>query len=220
MTLAAVADSEDRLPWLENSKTAPAPSRRSPVALLVAAIAGGAIALAGSQLVQSDSKPEEARPPVRTIALPPPAAPTLADAEPQGPSESERAALAPVASEPAAAPRRTVHAKVHRPAAGRSTAKASVPYDPRAWKSGIAGRIIQLGAFRTSRQAHSEWKRVYYRYPLLRPLPPRVLKSRIGGRIFYRLQLGTFSQAHSELLCQRLKATGQGCIVLGLPKRS
>jgi cell division protein FtsN len=116
---------------------------------------------------------------------------------------------------------------VTKPAPRRKAAKrvepapvtSAPPYDPRAWNSGVRGRIIQLGAFRTSAQANGEWNRVYYRYPLLRPLPPRVLKTKIRGRTYYRLQLGTFSQAHSELLCQRLRATGEGCIVLGLRGR-
>ena len=146
-------------------------------------------------------------------------------AEPQAPVAAERDALRPAPAEPAitARPKRRAARAAPQRKATTPVAPAAKPaaatYDPRAWNSGVRGRIIQLGAFRTSAQAHGEWKRVYYRHALLRPLPPRVVKTKIRGRTYYRLQLGTFSQAHSELLCQRLRATGEGCIVLGLRGR-
>ena len=37
-----------------------------------------------------------------------------------------------------------------------------------------------------------------------------------NGRVYYRLQIGTTSQAHSEVLCQRMKAIGQSCVVVDL----
>ena len=163
--------------------------------------------------------------PVQTVVLPLSAAPPEAVAEPQAPVAAERDALRPAPAEPevTARPKRRAARAAPQRKATTPVAPAAKPaaatYDPRAWNSGVRGRIIQLGAFRTSAQAHGEWKRVYYRHALLRPLPPRVVKTKIRGRTYYRLQLGTFSQAHSELLCQRLRATGEGCIVLGLRGR-
>ena len=235
----ALADQSERLPWLPNAAPArqrprpqPRQPRRSWYPLLLAVSAAGAIAFGGWSLVQRDVAPAPtpaAVEPAETVALPPATAPEIA-AEPQAPSAAERDALRPKAGPApaertatarpkrraaAAAPRRVKPSAAVRPAAPMS----SPAYDPRAWQSGVRGRIIQLGAFATRAQADREWRRVYYRHPLLRPLPPRVVRTNIRGRTYYRLQLGTFSQAHSELLCQRLRMTGEGCIVLGLRGR-
>ena len=232
----AVADSSERLPWLSNAAPArrpplqPRQPRRSWLPLLIAVSAVAAIAFGGSALVERGSAPEpvERMEQGETVTLPP-AATSPPDSEPQSPSAAERDALRPVAAEPITAsplanPSARTSSKPSRGASPkrRATAQAAAgapAYDPRAWRSGVPGRIIQLGAFGTSAKAQSEWRRVYARYPLLRPLSPRVIRSKIRGRTYHRLQLGTFSQAHSELLCQRLRATGQDCIVLGLPVR-
>lgn len=234
-----VAESE-RLPWLSDTAPAKAKPRRrrslAPPLLFLGLMA--AIGFGSWTVLQQP--PEPAPAPVRSseeIALPPPKAAPPPAIEPQAPSPSERQALRPeIAREPDPAP--APSAERSRPAVKRATARPrparpskaprehsqaaaapSAAYDARAWRSGVPGRIIQLGAYRSSASAQSEWRRVYYRYPLLRPLSPRVIKSKIRGRTYYRLQLGTFSQAHSELLCQRLRATGQGCMVVGLRKR-
>jgi hypothetical protein len=224
---AVYADPSERLPWLPNAAPPPERPRRRPRAPLIVS-AGVAVALAAGSwaLMQQGPAPRPvAVEPVETVALPPPTVAPEAAAEPQAPLAAEREALRPAPAESAATARpkrRVAKAVPQSKAAKRIRAAPSInapPYNSRAWQSGVRGRIIQLGAFRTSAQAHGEWKRVYYRHPLLRPLPPRVVKSKIRGRIYYRLQLGTFSQAHSELLCQRLRAIGEGCIVLGLRGR-
>lgn len=237
MAKALPVASSERLPWL--SDPAPAEVRRrrtlTPPLLFLGLMA--AIGFGAWTVLQVPSEPQEA--PVQTVEevrLPPPKAVAPAPAsEPQAPSPSERQALRPrIAHEPAPAPAAERPRTAAKPAKARqrparrskaSTAPArasaapSAPYNAKAWRSGVPGRIIQLGAYKSSATAQKEWRRVYYRYPLLRPLSPRVMKSRVRGRTYYRLQLGTFSQAHSELLCQRLRATGQGCIVIGLRKR-
>ena len=233
MAQARSLDPSERLPWLtDSSRPQPRQSRRSPLPLVIALSAAGAIAFAGWSAIDRSTAPAPAPAmPARTVPLPPPTMASPADAEPQAPSVSEREALRPpaepVATRPAAT-RRVEGAAARRKSTARAEAAASKTpapaaaaptYDPKAWNSGVRGRVIQLGAFRTSAQAQSEWRRVYGRYPLLRPLSPRVLKTRIRGRPYYRLQLGTFSHAHSELLCQRLRTLGEGCMVLGLPKR-
>ena len=224
---AVYADPSERLPWLPNAAPQTArPQSRSPAPLIAAA--GVVVALAAGTWALIQQRPaNEPMPvePVQTVVLPLPAAPPEAVAEPQAPVAAERDALRPAPAEPAitARPKRRAARAAPQRKATTPVAPAAKPaaatYDPRAWNSGVRGRIIQLGAFRTSAQAHGEWKRVYYRNALLRPLPPRVVKTKIRGRTYYRLQLGTFSQAHSELLCQRLRATGEGCIVLGLRGR-
>ena len=234
MAQARSVDPSERLPWLsDTSRPQPRQPRRSPVPLLVAISAAGAIAFAGWSALERTVGPAPAPvAPARTVPLPPPSPSATAGAEPQAPTIAEREALQPAAepivAKPAApAPARTGQSKRNTatPAEPRQSQPTRAPaavtpaYEPRAWNSGVRGRIIQLGAFRTSAQAQAEWRRVYSRYPLLRPLSPRVLKSRVRGRTFYRLQLGTFSHAHSELLCQRLRTLGEGCMVLGLPRR-
>jgi len=166
--------------------------------------------------------------------LPPPRPAARTEPAPQPPSPGEREALrtqaepAPVAaSRPASRiekktrPAARKSAKSAKPASATSEAAVKPsPYDPKAWNSGVRGRIIQVGAFPTSQLAQAQWRRLYARYPLLRPLSPRIIKAKRKGRTWYRLQLGTFSHAHSELLCQRLRATGEGCIVLNMGKRA
>jgi len=225
---SAYADASQRLPWLTDSK--PKPEAKAPTAIapiLVSLILVLAIGLAGWSILGAPEQPRPAPTPSETIALPPPA-------EVQAPATatrpvSERSALDPGPSSagqpPAAMPSkpagsRKAALRQSRPKAvmPASSSEAS-PYDARAWRSGIPGRIIQIGAYRSSAQAQAEWQRAYMRYPLLRPLSPRVMKSRTRGRTYYRLQLGTSSQAHSELLCQRLRTLGESCLVLGLPNR-
>ena len=231
MPRAMVADPSERLPWLSDPAfPKPRQPRRSWLPLAVAILVAGAIALAGWSLVKTAGETESAPPrPAESVALPPPSIVAQPQTEPQPVSPGERDALrlspdtVPSSAAPAA---RTISKPAHaassrKPASvASSSAKSAAPaYDPKAWNSGVRGRIIQVGAFPSAANAQAEWRRLYYRYPLLRPLSPRVIKTKRGGRTWYRLQLGTFSQAHSELLCQRLRATGEGCIVLGMAKR-
>lgn len=225
----------ERLPWLTDTARArpqPRQPRRSWYPLVAAVSLAGAIAYGGWIAVERSSAPEPTPAPLRSaqpVPLPQPRAAVPQEARPQPPSASEREALRPTAR--ATAVERTVAkavpAKRAKPATSRHSAPrqrqrvqrratAAPAYQPRAWSSGVRGRIIQVGAFATPAQANREWNRVYYRHPLLRPLPPRVVRTNIRGRTYYRLQLGTFSQAHSELLCQRLRLVGEGCIVLGV----
>lgn len=226
---AATADPFERLPWLPNAAPAPSPKKEHAWApLLISVAMAGLIGLGAWSWLERRPAPEPSTAPVaETVPLPPPVAAPAAEPEPQGPTAAEREALRPAAAPPVERtstprtkkPKPRARRSGPRPSVRKKPAAAAPAYDPRAWNSGIPGRIIQLGAYRTSAIAQSEWRRVYARYPLLRPLSPRVLKTRVRGRTYYRLQLGTFSQAHSELLCQRLRALGEGCIVLGMPRR-
>lgn len=230
MARAQSWDPSDRLPWLADAPRArpqPRQPRRSWIPLVAAVSVAGAIAYGGWTAVERSTAPEPAPAPAEPMRVAAPRAAVPEEARPQPPSASEREALRPVAEatqversvarpEPA---RRVKPATPRRSAPGQRAhrrATAAPAYQPRAWSSGVRGRIIQVGAFATPAQANREWNRVYYRHPLLRPLPPRVVRSNIRGRTYYRLQLGTFSHAHSELLCQRLRLAGEGCIVLGV----
>lgn len=234
MAQARSVDPSERLPWLsDTSRPQPRQPRRSPFPLLIAMSAAAAIAFAGWSAIERSVEPVPApAPPSTTVPLPPPSPSAASGSEPQAPTIAEREALQPAAGPVAARPAPPAAARAGQPKRktaaraeprqrqrARAPAAATPAYEPRAWNSGVRGRIIQLGAYRTSAQAQAEWRRVYSRYPLLRPLSPRVLKSRVRGRTYYRLQLGTFSHAHSELLCQRLRTLGEGCMVLGLPRR-
>ncbi|HET9459965.1 MAG TPA: SPOR domain-containing protein [Sphingomicrobium sp.] len=237
MPRAVAADPSERLPWLSDPGfPKPRQPRRSWLPLAVAMLVTGAIALGGWGLLTeprtSDSAPSA--PAAERVALPPPSAAARPEPAPLPASPGEREALRPSAETTwAAAPEaariseREVRPSVRKPArraraappAAGSARKTASAYDPKAWNSGVRGRIIQVGAFPSSAKAQAQWRRLYARYPLLRPLSPRIIKSRRGGKTWYRLQLGTFSHAHSELLCQRLRATGEGCIVLNMGKR-
>ncbi|WP_426266625.1 SPOR domain-containing protein [Sphingomonas sp. LHG3443-2] len=91
-----------------------------------------------------------------------------------------------------------------------------VAYNPRPY----GGRVVQLGAFPTRKQAEDEWKRITRRYPYLTTKPKMVntvdVRGLGGGRPtrMYRLQLGTSSQAQSVVICQRLERAGLSCVVV------
>jgi len=98
--------------------------------------------------------------------------------------------------------------------------KAAAP--PALWPSrrsaGAAGRLIQIGAFRSRYHAKRGWWYMVGRYPALKRMPAVVVDTRNSrGRRFYRLQIGTTSQAQSEVLCQRMERIRYSCAVVGLP---
>ena len=94
------------------------------------------------------------------------------------------------------------------------------PWNPRIAK-GAAGRLAQIGAFGSIRQAKQGWWHMARAYPAMRRLPAVVRPSRNSkGRVFYRFQVGTTSQAHSEVLCQRMQRIGFSCAVVDLPGKA
>lgn len=91
------------------------------------------------------------------------------------------------------------------------------PWNPRVF-SGAAGRVVQVGAFGSVRQAKRGWWFMVRAYPAMAHLPAVVRPTRNSkGRVFYRFQVGTTSQAHSEVLCQRMETIRLSCAVVGLP---
>src|SRR5215218_9878080 len=85
------------------------------------------------------------------------------------------------------------------------------------WESaGVSGRMVRVGTYASLKQGKQAWSRLAKVYPAMKKLPAVVtdLPSARNGRVYYRLQIGTTSQAHSEVLCQRMKAIGQSCVVV------
>lgn len=129
----------------------------------------------------------------------------------QGKAESST----PKADEPAT----TDETPAAKPAAPPTLAPAS---SLRLWPSrvteGAQGRVVQIGAFGSTRQAKLGWKYMARAYPGVKRLPAVVVEtSNSKGRMFYRFQIGTTSQAHSEVLCQRMQKIRFSCAVMGLP---
>ena len=93
---------------------------------------------------------------------------------------------------------------------------------PRPWNprivSGASGRLVQIGAFGSVRQAKRGWWFMIHDYPAMAHLPAVVrVTHNSKGRPFFRFDVGTTSQAHSEVLCQRMQKIHFSCAVVGLP---
>ena len=102
----------------------------------------------------------------------------------------------------------SAHVRVHRHAVPRVT------YSPRV---GLPGRVVQLGAYNSVRDAEAAAVKFRYKYRgLLEALPKAVLPFRLKGsrKMFYRVQFVTPSQAYAEVTCQRLRAAKKTCIVV------
>ena len=111
-------------------------------------------------------------------------------------------------------------ASVARPASLNRPAPQLVvaaPWNPRL-VAGASGRLVQVGAFGSIRQAKRGWWFMVRDYPAMAHLPAVVRITRNSkGRAFYRFDVGTTSQAHSEVLCQRMIKISLSCAVVGLP---
>jgi hypothetical protein len=111
-------------------------------------------------------------------------------------------------------PRAAVKTAPAAPVEERKTLQFSNP-----WESAEAsGRMVRVGTYASLRQGKRAWSQLAGVYPAMKKLPAVVtdIPSQRNGRVYYRLQIGTTSQAHSEVLCQRMKAIGQSCVVVDL----
>jgi hypothetical protein len=234
------AAAPDRLPWLSDEpETRPAKRRRPNVAAWGAAaivmIAGCAFWL-GEYVVRQPGVLAPQPTTETTVRLPEPRTVTPEVRLPDAPQVNTPA---PVAVRPA--PTREVRISVppaaHAPrtedksaAVEREAAAAAPPTTvaptraamPKPWNprvfAGAAGRVVQIGAFGSIRQAKLGWWHMVRAYPAMSRLPAVVRPTRNSkGRIFYRFQVGTTSQAHSEVLCQRMERITFSCAVVGLP---
>jgi hypothetical protein len=85
------------------------------------------------------------------------------------------------------------------------------------WESaGVSGKMVRVGTYSTLQQGKRAWSSLARAFPGMKQLPAVVtdIPSLRDGKVYYRLQIGTTSQAHSEVLCQRLRAIGQSCVVV------
>ena len=108
---------------------------------------------------------------------------------------------------------REAEVNVHR----NQPAKAAPPRVAFAPRVGPSGRVVQLGAYNSARDAEAAAQLFRYKYRgLLATLPKAVLPFRPKGtrKMFYRVQFVTPSQAYAEVTCQRLRAAAKTCIVL------
>ena len=99
-----------------------------------------------------------------------------------------------------------------KPAAEKKELQFSNPWE----SAGASGRMVRVGTYSSLQQGKVAWSRLAKAFPAMKKLPAVVtdLPSLRNGRVYYRLQIGTTSQAHSEVLCQRMKAIGQSCVVV------
>jgi hypothetical protein len=232
------AAAADRLPWLPDEPRPAIPNRRHHLLWIAAGIMVGLVALASFWLgIRSvnDQPPPAARHPVSTtIRLPQPRPATEPQVSLPAQRELESAPVrevrpAPVREVRIAPPSLERHASLG-PLAKESMVPPASPAAPPApsvapvqlWNprviAGASGRLVQVGAFGSIRQAKRGWWFMVRTYPAVSHLPAVVRPSRNSkGRTFYRFQVGTSSQAHSEVLCQRMERIGLSCAVIGLP---
>jgi hypothetical protein len=238
----AQAAAVDRLPWLEDEPSAP-PRRGAswPAPTMAAAITlvAGLSYWIGVNSLDKQRFEREAAAPATTVLLPEPRA--SQSSQPAAPRQSEvspqplvRIERVPVI-EPMVAPpipliddrpvstEQSVTLDELASPAGTPAPPQTVPaVPPQVWPvrviDGASGRLVRIGAFATAHQAKKGWWALIRLNPALQRLPALVVpvQSLRNGRVYYRLQMGTTSQAHSEVLCQRMRMIGQGCVVVGL----
>ena len=235
-----LAPDVDRLPWLSDERVPSKNRRRWWLVPLALTVAGALVVLSfwlgsmGTQLSPpADDLGEPSAEVTTTLPVPAPANPAISVVEsapmPEVIPTPEPAPVfvrqqqeARIASERRAV-RRTAHRSSSRPVAEAAPAKAVAERKAlnfsNPWESAEAsGRMVRIGTYSTLRQGKTAWSRLAGVYPAMKTLPAVVtdIPSLRNGRVYYRLQIGTTSQAHSEVLCQRMKAIGQSCVVVDL----
>lgn len=232
------AGDPNRLPWLKDEGT----GRKKPAGWVVSFVASSAVAIiaAGSFWLGMNGdlleQPATQDAPATTIDLPilaereEPA--TMPQVEPSPvpalvalPGQQELRKEAPpvrrVAAKRAAAAahrsrpmkRASSKSKAAKALADKDSLKYANP-----WKStGVSGRMVRVGAYSSLEKGKDAWSRLAQLSPAIKQLPAVVTDiPSPTGRTLYWLQIGTTSQAHSEVLCQRMRAIGQRCVVVDL----
>jgi hypothetical protein len=77
----------------------------------------------------------------------------------------------------------------------------------------VRGKTVQLGVFKSARQAEIAWRSAIRDYTYLVTMPKSIEPIRIRSKRYYRLQLGTPSKTHARQLCGNLKQIGRACTV-------
>jgi cell division protein FtsN len=145
------------------------------------------------------------------------AAPTLADAAPEAAPDVAVPEKNPEAAPSAAAAPNTANSPAEA-APQKETVKDTAASEPRqAIAVPRASHKLQLGAFRSSAEAETYWKRAEAKYSaVLSGLPHQVVRADLPKGTFYRLRVAGFASKASALAaCERLSAAGQGCFYAG-----
>lgn len=220
----------DRLPWLQDEPRHRKRARRpawwvwSLALLLPVAAAAYWFGTASVDRGTPASAPQ-------SLPLPPPAAPLPqakpspepSVATPESTLSATRLAPTPVRKGRVQTRRPSTAAvasqiEIDKPEVVEKPKEKPLQYWPATTSAGAAGRMVRIGAFSSRAQAKRGWGKVVKIFPGMKRIPTAVVPvpSMRDGRIYYRLQMGTTSQAHSEVLCQRMRAIGQSCVVVGL----
>ena len=77
----------------------------------------------------------------------------------------------------------------------------------------VRGKTVQLGVYKTARQAEIAWQSAIRDYTFLVTMPKSIQRVRIRSKLYYRLQLGTPSRTYARQLCGNLKQIGRSCTV-------
>lgn len=197
-----------------------------------------AVAVAGLLLDRAIAPPPppeiatlpEARPAIIPAPEPSPAAPPLAPALRHGTGDAMGAApaLSRAAREEAAAAPHPMPEQLRAARKIAETRRIEVAREQRelppppptpalAPRLAPSGRVIQLGAYDSAREAEAAAQLFRYRYRgLLETLPKAVSPSKAAGseKYYYRVQFIAPAQANAEIICQRLRVVKQRCIVI------
>lgn len=149
-----------------------------------------------------------ARPGPAPVAPPPPV--LAPKAEPPPPPAAKGPSLPP-----APTPREILHT-APRPATSPAAPPAAMPAPPvqQAAPAASGGFLVQLGAFSSTDRAGKAWADFSSRFRELNALSKDIAPIKVGGKTVYRLRgLGVPSQQRGAQICDKLKASGQACLV-------
>jgi len=237
--ISTAADA-DRLPWLTDEIKGRPKRSSSWVVPFLAASAVALIAALSFWLGMSGALRQKAvEAPNARVELPPaslPSEPVLLQPEPVmpqvAPAPSPEVALpeqkeVAIEAPPLRRARQAAAVAVHRSHAVAAKPKPATvkPAEEKGglryaspWESkDVSGRMVRVGAYSTLEKGKEAWMRLAQLSPAIKQLPAVVtdLPGR-SGKVYYWLQIGTTSQAHSEVLCQRMRAIKQSCVVVDL----
>jgi hypothetical protein len=89
---------------------------------------------------------------------------------------------------------------------------APKPEKPVAADTGAAK--IQLGAYRSEKEAQDAWGKIQGKFSALSGKSPTIVKADLGERgIYYRLRVGGYALSEAKSTCAALSAKGQACIL-------
>ena len=77
----------------------------------------------------------------------------------------------------------------------------------------VRGKTVQMGVYKTARQAEIAWRSAIRDYTYLVTMPKSIEPISIRSKRYYRLQLGTPSRIHARQLCGNLRQIGRSCTV-------